>query len=109
MIVTVNMSFELDDLLDLLGFELVDDEDFEESEDDTFDYEYDEDGVLWLHDHEEMISYYFDDDLNDWAEIDENGDIWYIDEEDTLFWYDEESDDWLECELFEDKDDVAAW
>ena len=50
--------------------------------------------------------YYFDEDLDDWAEVDENGDVWYLDEEtDVLYFYDDESDEWVECE----EDDSGSW
>jgi hypothetical protein len=102
MIVTVTMAFDLDDLLDSLDLELVDAEDNSDFE---IDFDIDEDGVIWSYDEESDILYYFDEDLEDWAEVDEDDNVWYVDEDDILYFYDDESDEWIECE----DEDVAAW
>jgi hypothetical protein len=89
MIVTVTMAFDLDDLLDALDLELIEDE-----ECDT-----DENGVVWFYDEETDIDFYFDEDLDDWAEVDAEGTVWYLDEEtDILYYFDDEADDWFEVE-----------
>jgi hypothetical protein len=100
MIVTINLSFDLDDLLDVLDLELVEEEEHE--------FDIDEDGVIWYYDEELDISYYFDEDLDDWAEVTEDGDVWYLDEEtDVLYYFDDEADDWVNVEA--EEDDSAAW
>jgi len=91
MIVTINLSFDLDDLLDVLDLELVEEEEHE--------FDIDEKGVVWLYDEETDIDYYFDEDLDDWAEVDAEGTVWYLDEEtDILYYFDDEADDWVEVE-----------
>ncbi len=90
MIVTVTMAFDLDDLLDSLDLELVEEE---------HEFNIDENGVIWFYEEETDIDYYFDEDLDDWAEVDAEGTVWYLDEEtDILYYFDDEADDWIEVE-----------
>jgi hypothetical protein len=102
MIVTINLSFDLDDLLDVLDLELVEEEEHE--------FNIDENGVTWFYEEETDIDYYFDEDLDDWAEVTENGDVWYLDEEtDILYYFDDEADDWVDVDVDVEEDDSAAW
>jgi hypothetical protein len=39
--------------------------------------------------------YYYDEDLDDWAEVAEDGTVWYFDDLDNIYFYDDESDEWI--------------
>jgi hypothetical protein len=103
--VTYTFACNFDQLLELLDLELVDAED-----DDVF---YDAEGIAWYYDEEMEALFYYDEDLEDWAEVDEDGVAWCVDDETGIVYYfDEESDDWVEYEDSEEdesENDASAW
>lgn len=107
--VTFTVVCDFDRLLDLMNFGLVDVEVVEHDE----DIEYDEDGTAWYYDEELDATFYFDEDLEDWAEVDEDGVAWCVDEETGIaYYFDAEADDWVEydeSEEDESENDASAW
>jgi hypothetical protein len=75
---------------------------------DDEDVVFDQDGVAWAYDADSDVWFYFDEDLDDWAEVDEDGTAWFYDEElDMVFYFDEDLDVWVEAE--EEDEDSSAW
>jgi len=92
MFASITLLVAVEELLDALDIELIEEDDAE--------YDIDEDGVIWFYDDETDSMYYYDEDLDDWAEVGEDGTVWYFDELENVYFYDDESDEWI---LFTDE------
>jgi len=101
MFASITLLVDLEELLDALDLEIVEEDDAE--------CDIDEDGTIWFYDEESDVLYYYDEDLEDWAEVDEDDNVWYVDEEEIVYVYDDEADEWVEYDESEDEEDSASW
>ena len=57
--------FNFEELLDFMGFELIEDEEVEE------EYEYDDEGTAYWYDEENDVWYWYDEESDDWYECED--------------------------------------